>query len=96
MAKYTIMEKGKLFVLGLCIISLRLGFYSCQQKAYNTPKIKNTLTVLVNPYLFLAEGLAMPVSVVSSTLSDGTQADCNKIVIRSIPYLKNALNLFKQ
>tara|TARA_R110000868_G_scaffold410920_1_gene700911 strand:- start:55079 stop:56068 length:990 start_codon:yes stop_codon:yes gene_type:complete len=75
---------GRLFIFTLFIL-IGLGFYSCKPKADNTPRLKDTVTVPVKSSLFLSEGLAEPVSVVTRTLSDGTKAECYKIVVKSIP-----------
>jgi len=37
------------------------------------------------PPFFLTDGLAEPITVVSSELSDGTMFDCYKIIIKGIP-----------
>ena len=41
-------------------------------------------TLAVNPDLFIAEGLATPITKVPCTLSDGTKTDCFEIVTKSI------------
>ena len=72
----------KIAVLSLVLIS----FSACKSKKSNT---KNTtddkVTISVKSENFIPNGLAEPISIVSRTLSDGSTADCYKIVSTSTP-----------
>ena len=65
---------------------LLLSGASCKKDDSTTPTTtSDEVVVAVNQANFLAGGLSEAVSVVSRTLSDGTTADCYKLVVKSIP-----------
>ena len=65
---------------------LLLSGASCKKDDSTTPSTTSDEVVVdVNQANFLAGGLSEAVSVVSRTLSDGTTADCYKLVVKSIP-----------
>ena len=65
---------------------LLLAGAACKKDDETSPDTSSDEVVVnVNQANFLSGGLSEAVSVVSRTLSDGTTADCYKIVVKSIP-----------
>ncbi|WP_233268595.1 YHYH protein [Cellulophaga sp. L1A9] len=65
---------------------LILVFSACKDKASNTKTIsEDKVTIPVKSENFLSGGLAEPISIETRTLSDGSAAECYKIVVTSIP-----------
>jgi hypothetical protein len=56
---------------------------TCQRNT--SPANTSEVTVAVDPTLFIAEGLAEPITKVTRTLSNGTSAECYKIVTKNTP-----------
>lgn len=75
------MNKSKLMILGINLLTMSCTTLSCS-KDTTTPAVS---IVAVDKAKFLSGGLAEPITIVSRTLSDGTTADCYKIVVKSIP-----------
>ncbi|WP_299781518.1 YHYH protein [uncultured Formosa sp.] len=72
----------KILVIGLLFI----GLYSCKNNNSNTATIpQDKVTISVKSDNFLTAGLVEPITIVSRTLSDGTTADCYKIVSKATP-----------
>ena len=72
----------KYFQITILALFTFLGiFLSCK----NSAQINNEVTVKVDSSLFLQDGLAEPITIVSRTLSDGSTEDCYKIVVKGIP-----------
>ncbi|MGJ8551196.1 YHYH protein [Winogradskyella wichelsiae] len=72
----------KLIVLTLGIIS----FFGCKNTSSNSKSVtQDKVTIAVKSENFLPGGLAEPISIESRTLSDGSKADCYKIVVTSTP-----------
>lgn len=69
----------------LALFALIGVFSSCNSDDDSTDVASDLVTIPVNSSLFLADGLAEPITIVSRTLSDGTTADCYKIVVKGIP-----------
>ena len=69
--------------LGLCLLSLA----SCSETKSDTITPTTTSETVVNVLStnFLTAGLTEPISIVSRTLSNGTTANCYKIVTKSTP-----------
>ena len=73
-----------LSIFGTALFFTLLNLNACS----NNPKsvvVKDDVEISVNKTLFLTDGLASPITIVSKELSDGTMADCYKIVVKSIP-----------
>ena len=65
---------------------LLVGISACKNKTTDTKKItQDTVTISVKVENFLSGGLVEPITIESRTLSDGTTADCYKIVVTSTP-----------
>ena len=62
-----------------------LGLYACEKEDNDPVDTTGDTVVDVRSDYFLSGGLSEPISVVSRTLSDGSTADCYKIVTKSIP-----------
>ena len=58
---------------------------SCSKKSDSTSATTNEKVVKVLSSNFLSGGLSEPITIVSRTLSNGTTADCYKIVTKSTP-----------
>lgn len=72
--------------LSLAIITLALGLIASCSSSDPTPTIDfYGTTIKVDAANFLSTGLSEPISIVSRTLSNGTTADCYKIVSKSTP-----------
>ncbi|WP_282051344.1 YHYH protein [Maribacter aquivivus] len=72
----------KSIVVGLLLIS----FTACKNAKSNTKTdADNEVTISVKKENFLSGGLVEPISIVSRELSDGSTADCYKIVVTSTP-----------
>ncbi|QDO93164.1 YHYH protein [Formosa sediminum] len=71
----------------ILLIIVLIGFTTCKKKESNHAKNSETAEVIipVKSENFIAEGLAEPITIVSRTLSDGTTADCFKIVTTATP-----------
>ena len=69
----------------LALFALIGVFSSCNNDDDSTDVASDLVTIPVNSSFFLADGLAEPITIVSRTLSDGTTADCYKIVVKGIP-----------
>lgn len=67
------------FIVLMSIIS------SCQNEDSITTSSSTETTISVDKANFLTGGLTESISIVSKTLSDGTTADCYKIVTKSTP-----------
>ncbi|PWJ56831.1 YHYH protein [Dyadobacter jejuensis] len=68
----------------LIVGSLSLLFFiSCDNSEDTTPTASEDTVVDVDAANFLADGLSEPITIVSRTLSNGTTADCYKIVAKS-------------
>ena len=78
MKKYNL----KLLTLSLFLV----GLSACKSNSDSKKTItQDKVTIAVNSDYFLSGGLAEPISIVSRTLSDGSTADCYKIVATSTP-----------
>ncbi|MDN3620372.1 YHYH protein [Polaribacter undariae] len=78
MKKYNL----KLLTLSLFLV----GLSACKSNSDSKKTItQDKVTVAVNSDYFLSGGLADPITIVSRTLSDGSTADCYKIVATSTP-----------
>ena len=67
----------------LSLFILAFLFFSCKEEEETiTP---DAVTIQVDANLFLTNGLSEPITIVSKTLSDGSTADCYKIVTKGIP-----------
>lgn len=72
----------KSIVVGLLLIS----FTACKNgKSDTKTDADNEVTISVKKENFLSGGLVEPISIVSKELSDGSTADCYKIVVTSTP-----------
>ncbi len=79
------MKKFRLpIILGLLSMTVAI-FISFKNNKDVTPRINDEITIPVESSLFLKKGLAEPITVVSKKLSDGSTADCYKIVVKGIP-----------
>lgn len=79
------MKRTKLLIAILSLIAfLAFTFFSCK-KSDSATTTSDEVTVSVDKTKFLSGGLSEPISIVSRTLSDGTTADCYKIVSKGIP-----------
>ncbi|MFC6268118.1 YHYH protein [Frigoriflavimonas asaccharolytica] len=78
------MKNLKFSIFSTAILFAFLNINSCSnnQKSKIT---KDDVEISVDKSLFLQGGLASPITIVSRTLSDGSTADCYKIVVKSIP-----------
>ena len=67
----------------LSLFILAFLFFSCKEEEETiTP---DAVTIQVDANLFLTNGVSEPITIVSKTLSDGSTADCYKIVTKGIP-----------
>ncbi|MCX6262930.1 MAG: YHYH protein [Bacteroidetes bacterium] len=73
--------KYKIFVFASAICL----FISCKKNDGTTTDIASGTVINVDKTKFLSAGLSEPISIVSRTLSNGTTADCYKIVTKSTP-----------
>jgi hypothetical protein len=76
--------KHKLEKLAVLMIVL-LGTFGCSKDSENAVDTSVGTIVKVNSDNFITAGLAEPISIVSKTLSNGTTADCYKIVSKGTP-----------
>ncbi|PNW30295.1 YHYH protein [Formosa algae] len=78
-----IKNRIKILILGILLVSIS----ACKNKVSSTKDTSEIaeVTIPVKSENFIAEGLAEPITVVSRTLSDGTTADCYKIVTKGTP-----------
>lgn len=74
--------KNILFTVASCFTLFGV-LISCNESD-PTPE-SDEVTIPVSSSLFLSAGLSEPITIVSRTLSDGTTADCYKIVVTSTP-----------
>ena len=74
--------KSTIIVFAIFLIFLNIE--SCSSKKESTVK-QDAVKISVVSSLFLKGGLDVPITIVSKELSDGTMADCYKIVVKSIP-----------
>ena len=77
-------SKFKIEKLALLMIVL-LGTFGCSKDSENEIDTTVGTIVKVNSENFIVGGLAEPISIVSKTLSNGTNADCYKIVSKGSP-----------
>lgn len=77
------MNKAKLSIVAVGLLSVGLVLFSCKKK--DTSSTDDTVKISVLSENFLADGLAEPITIVSKSLSDGSTADCYKIVVKGIP-----------
>ncbi|MCG1036758.1 YHYH protein [Polaribacter sargassicola] len=76
----------KKYQLTILITLLIATITSCKSGSASSKQIsEDKVIVPVKKENFLPAGLAEPISVVSRTLSDGTKADCYKIVVTATP-----------
>lgn len=73
----------KIHLKSLALSLICVSVLSCKNNSTTTTS--NTTVVPVNKDLFLKGGLAEAITIESRTLSDGTTADCYKIVVTSTP-----------
>ncbi|WP_405605062.1 YHYH protein [Polaribacter sp. Asnod1-A03] len=73
----------KQFFKPIAAVLLILVFASCKTNTKSTTN--DEIIIPVKKENFLAAGLAEPISVVSRTLSNGSTADCYKIVVTATP-----------
>lgn len=78
------MSKLTLSIFGLSLWALSVTIYSCSTSD-NTTVTPDDVVVNVDKAKFLSAGLSEPITIVTKTLSDGTTADCYKIVTKGIP-----------
>lgn len=78
MRKFTILKSLAI------IVSTAMVYISCSKDDVTTTTTTTT-TIAVDKANFLSAGLSEPITIVSKTLSDGTAADCYKIVSKSTP-----------
>jgi hypothetical protein len=71
----------KSFLVGLLLIS----FSGCKNSKSTKTTTADEVIISVKKENFLFGGLAEPISIVSRELSDGSTADCYKIVVTSTP-----------
>jgi hypothetical protein len=73
--------------MGIYVISFftALIITSCSKDDVSTTTGTEEVTIDVDKSKFLSGGLSEPISIVSRTLSDGTTANCYKIVSKGIP-----------
>ncbi|MCL5130281.1 YHYH protein [Algibacter sp. L4_22] len=70
----------------LTLSLILVSFLACKNSSSNTKTVnKDKVTISVKSENFLTGGLAEPISIESRTLSDGSTADCYKIVATSTP-----------
>jgi YHYH protein len=82
-------KKNKIEKLAVLIVAslivIVLGIFGCSNDSQDEIDTSVGTIVKVNSENFIAAGLAEPISVVSKTLSNGTTADCYKIVSKGTP-----------
>lgn len=80
------MKKIKISILALCaFVFLSASCNKDDEPTTTTNTSGGEVVINVDDSKFLAAGLAEPITVVSRTLSDGTTADCYKIVVNNTP-----------
>jgi len=77
------MNKSKLSIFALTLLALSIIVHSCKKSDEDTTSTDSTMKVDSNN--FLAAGLSEAISTVSRMMSDGSTADCYKIVSKSTP-----------
>ncbi|MCG9792928.1 YHYH protein [Flavobacterium algicola] len=77
------MMNRKIITIGFCILATSLLTFSCKNTTTAAPQDK--LVIPVDKAKFLNGGLAEPITIETRTLSDGSSADCYKIVVKSTP-----------
>lgn len=77
------MIKQNTLVTGFCIFATTFLLYSCKNTNTATPEDK--VVISVDKSKFLSDGLVEPITIETRTLSDGSSADCYKIVVKSTP-----------
>lgn len=77
-------EKLAILIVAVLMVVL-LGTFGCSKDSENVVDTSVGTIVKVNADNFIASGLAEPISIVSKTLSNGTTADCYKIVSKGTP-----------
>lgn len=75
----------KYFQFPTLVLCTLLGVFSSCSSDDATSETSDEVSIPVDSSLFLSAGLSEPITVVSRTLSDGTTADCYKIVVKGIP-----------
>lgn len=76
------MTKSTLFLASTILLGI---FNSCSKDESSSETTTNEAVVInVSSTNFLSDGLREPITIVSKTLSDGTTADCYKIVTTSL------------
>ncbi|AWV97301.1 YHYH protein [Arcticibacterium luteifluviistationis] len=78
------MNKAKLF-LGLGLLAFSLNSCDENDEEELTPGGDEEVSISVESANFISGGLAEAITIESRTLSDGTTADCYKIVVTSTP-----------
>lgn len=76
---------AKLALLGVGFSVVVTGLVSCGGSSSSSTLTSTEVSVSVNQAYFLDAGLSEPITTVSCTLSDGTTADCYKIVTKNTP-----------
>ncbi len=79
------MKKSIYIALLMGIAIAAIGLIACSGDDNGTEAPTYNVIVDVDKTLFLSGGLAEPITVVSRTLSDGSTADCYKIVVNNTP-----------
>ena len=70
----------------LTLILFLVGLSACTSNSESKKKItQDKVTIAVNSNYFLPGGLAEPITIVTRTLSDGSTADCYKIIATNTP-----------
>jgi hypothetical protein len=77
-------EKLAILIIVVLIVVI-LGTFGCSKDSENAVDTSVGTIVKVKSVNFIAAGLAEPISIVSKTLSNGTTADCFKIVSKGTP-----------
>lgn len=78
------MKKSIYIILLSSLAIAALGLFACSDDNGAEAPTYNVI-VDVDKNLFLSGGLAEPITIVSRTLSDGSTADCYKIVVNNTP-----------
>jgi hypothetical protein len=79
------MNRLKLIMLGASAVILLVSSCSKNNDTAVTPGTSTEVTIAVDKTKFLSGGLSEPITIVSRTLSNGSTADCYKIVVKNVP-----------
>ena len=81
------MNTIKSAIFGATVLLFSLNTISCSRSDSSTEEetTGDAVKISVNSSLFLAAGLSTPITIETRTLSDGTTAQCYKIVVKGIP-----------